>query len=238
MPEINISNAAGRNATVNMESVRVPLRVRWLDDRGRPANSVRVLKSTFNHDIDALATEYDGVENVGQALIDGDPEVNLEVVGSFLSHTSRVYVDKDHKLVHRVQKFDVVHEPDGTVRERRQREVSTQNVSNDFPLRWTGKFIDKAEAVRKFVFLNKIQLMHINGLTYDFLFDMAKKLSEKDSLMLLGGGPKANEPLVLRRGSVPYRGFLEGRVEGDKYCLILHLSNIELKSAREEKDAK
>lgn len=100
MPEINISNAAGRNATVNMESVCVPLRVRWLDDRGRPANSVRVLKSTFNHDIDALATEYDGVENVGQALIDGDPEVNLEVVGSFLSHTSRVYVDKDHKLVH------------------------------------------------------------------------------------------------------------------------------------------
>ena len=52
--------------------------------------------------------------------------------------------------------------------------------------------------------------------------------------MLLGGGPKANEPLVLRRGSVPYRGFLEGRIEGDKYCLILHLSNIELKSARDE----
>ena len=236
MPEINISNEAGRNAAVNMESVRVPLRVRWLDGQGRPATSVRVLKSTFDHDLDALAAQFEGVENVGQALIDGDPEVNLEIVGSFLSSTSRVYVDKDQKLVHRVQQFDVVHDPDGTVRERRSRETSTQNVSNEFPLRWTGKFIDKAEALRKFVFLNKIQLMHVNGLTYDFLFDMAKKLADKNCLMLLGGGPKANEPLVLRRGSVPYRGFLEGRVDGDKYCLILHLSNIELKSAREDED--
>ena len=234
MPEINISNKAGRNAAVNMESVRVPLRVRWLDDQGRPATSVRVLKSTFDHDVDALAAEFDGIENVGQALIDGDPEVNMEVVGSFLTSTSRVYVDKDQKLVHRVQQFDVIHEPDGSVRERRPREASQQNVSNDFPLRWTGKFIEKDEAIRKFVFSNKIQLMHINGLTYDFLYDMAKKLHEKDCLMLLGGGPKANEPLVLRRGSVPYRGFLEGRIEGDKYCLILHLSNIELKSARDE----
>ena len=236
MPEINISNEAGRNAAVNMESVRVPLRVRWLDGQGRPATSVRVLKSTFDHDLNALAEEFEGVENVGQALIDGDPEVNMEIVGSFLSSTSRVYVDKDQKLVHRVQQFDVVHDPDGTVRERRPREASTQNVSNEFPLRWTGKFIDKAEAIRKFVFLNKIQLMHVNGLTYDFLYDMAKKLAEKNCLMLLGGGPKANEPLVLRRGSVPYRGFLEGRVDGDKYCLILHLSNIELKKARDEDD--
>ena len=236
MPEINISNEAGRNAAVNMESVRVPLRVRWLDGQGRPAASVRVLKSTFDHDLDALAERLEGVENVGQALIDGDPEVNLEVVGSFLSSTSRVYVDKDQKLVHRVQQFDVVHDPDGTVRERRPREASSQNVSNEFPFAGLESLLIKAEAVRKFVFLNKIQLMHVNGLTYDFLFDMAQKLADKNSLMLLGGGPKANEPLVLRRGSVPYRGFLEGRVDGDRYCLILHLSNIELKSARDDDD--
>ena len=47
--------------------------------------------------------------------------------------------------------------------------------------------------------------------------------------MLLGAGPKGNQPLILRRGSVPYRGFLEGRTQGDKYCLLLHLSNLELK---------
>ena len=100
------------------------------------------------------------------------------------------------------------------------------------PLKWTGKFIKKKDVVRKFVFANKMQLMHINGLTYDFLYGMAKELEEKESMMLLGGGPKSNQPLILRRGSSPYRGFLEGRTDGDNYCLILHLSTLELKSPK------
>ena len=48
--------------------------------------------------------------------------------------------------------------------------------------------------------------------------------------MLLGAGPKSNQPLIFRRGGTPYRGFLEGRTQGDKYCLLLHYSNIELKA--------
>ena len=59
---------------------------------------------------------------------------------------------------------------------------------------------------------------------------MAKELEDKNSLMLIGAGPKANQPLVLRRGSLPQRGFLEGRTSGDKYLLVLHLSNLELKA--------
>ena len=34
---------------------------------------------------------------------------------------------------------------------------------------------------------------------------------------------------VLDRNGTPYRGFLEGRVDGDKYLLLLHLTNLELK---------
>ncbi len=48
--------------------------------------------------------------------------------------------------------------------------------------------------------------------------------------MLLGAGPKSNQPLILRRGATPYRGFLEGRTDGDRYCLVLHLSNMELRT--------
>ena len=95
-------------------------------------------------------------------------------------------------------------------------------------------FIKKDEACRKFVFASKVQLHHINGLTYDFLYGIAKELEEKDSLMALGAGPKSNQPLILRRGGSPYRGFLEGRTDGDKYCLILHFSNLELKAPKEE----
>ena len=175
------------------------------------------------------------MRKVGQTLIDGDPEINLEMVGYLLSGTSRVFVDKEKQLVHRIQQFDVIKDPDGKTRERRPREITPQNVTTDIPLQWTNKFIKKKDVVRKFVIANKLQLMHINGLTYDFLFGMAKDLEEQESMMLLGGGPKANEPLILRRGSSPFRGFLEGRTQGEKYCLILHLSNLELKSPEKQK---
>ena len=73
-------------------------------------------------------------------------------------------------------------------------------------------------------------LHHTNGLTYDFLFKMAQELEAKNSLMLLGAGPKSNQPLIIRRGGSPYRGFLEGRTKGDQYLLVLHFSDMELKA--------
>ena len=91
----------------------------------------------------------------------------------------------------------------------------------------------KKDVYNKFVMVQKLQLFHINGLTYDFLYGIAKDLERKDSLLLMGAGPKANQPIVLRRGSVPYRGFLEGRTKGDEYSLLLHLSNMELKAPEE-----
>jgi hypothetical protein len=87
----------------------------------------------------------------------------------------------------------------------------------------------RAKVYNKLVFDKKYQLKHVNGLTYDFLYEMAKELSDKDSLMMLGGGKSGKEPLVMNDGGKPYRAFLEGRVKGEKYCLILHLTDQELK---------
>ena len=58
---------------------------------------------------------------------------------------------------------------------------------------------------------------------------MAKTLAEKDCMMLVGAGEKGIGPLVLSRGALPYRAFLEGRIDGQRYSLILHLTNLELK---------
>ena len=49
-------------------------------------------------------------------------------------------------------------------------------------------------------------------------------------MMLVGGGAKGVAPLVMNNGGTPYRAFLEGRVDGDKYALILRLTNMEIKS--------
>jgi hypothetical protein len=237
MPEINICNEAGRDAAVTMESVFKPLRVRWIDEKGRQAQSVRILKSTLDRDIGSLSESHGKLEEVSSALISSDPEVDMEIVGTILNNTSRVYVNPKRQIVHRIEQFEIIKNPDGSEREKRSRELTVKNVSEQTPLKWSGVFIKRDEAMRKFLFSNKLQLFHINGLTYDFLFGICKELEEKDSLMLLGAGPKGNQPLILRRGSVPYRGFLEGRTDGDKYCLLLHLSNLELKPPEETEES-
>ena len=238
MPELNLCNEAGRDAAVSMESVMMPLRVRWVDEKGRQARNVRILKSTLEQDVDALKKTADGIDKVAQSIIDSDPDVDLEVAGSFLTMTSRVYINTEAEIVHRVNQFEVIKNPDGSERERRVLERTQQNVTSEMPLRWSGVYLKRTDVIRKFVFGNKLQLTHINGLTYDFLFAMAKDLESRDSMLLVGGGAKSNEPLILRRGSVPYRGFLEGRTDGDSYLLLLHLSNLELKAPDEAEDEK
>ncbi len=230
MPEINISNSSDRDATVSMESAAVLLRVRWVDSQARQASNVRILKATLDYDTAALVKQFGNLDEVSKALIEGDPEINFEMTGISMQGTSRVFVNKDQNLVHRVQQFEIIRDPDGNEKDRRPKTIVPQNVSNELPLKWTGKFLKRSEVIRKFIFANKMQLTHINGLTYDFLYAMAKELEDRDSMMLLGAGPKSNQPLILRRGSIPYRGFLEGRTKGDRYVLLLHLSNMEMKS--------
>ena len=230
MAEINIANSAGRDAVVVAESVNSAQKVRWIDTLGRQATSVRLLKATIDQDIGALTESCGGLPQVAQALVDGDPEIDLENTGRLLRETSRVYVNPKREIVHKMQFWEIVCNPDGSVRERRPRKVLETNLAGETPLRWSGVLIKKEDACRKFVFSNKVQLHHINGLTFDFLFQMAKELEEKNCLLLLGAGPKSKEPLILRRGGTPHRGFLEGRTQGKEYCLILHYSNMELKA--------
>jgi len=214
---------------VNTQTVRTPMRVRWLDEKGRQSQNVRLLRCTIDRDCDSLAQKAGALDKVAELLVKEDCEIDFENCGRFLSDTSRVYVDPDKRIVHKVQEWEIVKNVDGTPRERRPRKVALPNIATETPLRWSGKLMKKQEVYNKFVFVTKLQIVHINGLTYDFLYGMAKELEEKQSFLFLGGGTKSNLPLVLYRGGTQYRGFLEGRTQGDKYCLILHLSNMELK---------
>lgn len=229
MPDINIADSRKRDAIVKAESIRVDEPIRYLGPRGLASYSRRILKSTINHDIDALLSVYKTPELLAEALIREDPEIDIERFGQFLWNTSKVWINPDEELVFHIRQIEEVRDPSGKIVTTRDREPEEPNVDSEIPLRWTGKLIARSDAVRRFVFSNKLQVVHINGLTYDFLFDMARYLSEKDSLMLIGAGKNGKQPLIFRRGSVPYRGFLEGRVKGKSYVLLLHLSNMELK---------
>ncbi len=230
MPSINISDERKRDAVVKAESTHRREPIRYIGPSGKPVWSRRILKATVEQGYDALLDEFKDDEALAQALIAGDPDVDVERTGMFLWGLSRVYVNPKEELVYRIEQKEVVRNPDGSVRTRRPRRRLEPNVDGSIPLTWSGKTIPKAEAVRRYVFGSNLQIVHVNGLTFDFLFDMAKDLHERNALMIVGAGPKGRDPLVFRRGSTPYRGFLEGRVRDNGYILLLHLSNLELRA--------
>ena len=104
------------------------------------------------------------------------------------------------------------------------------NVRDDTPpLRWTKNLLSREQAISKFIFKKSLQLFHNDGLTFEFLFNMAKELHEKNQMVLLGAGEKGTDPIILQSNGTPYRGFLDGYIDGNKYKLFIRLSNQELK---------
>ena len=116
-------------------------------------------------------------------------------------------------------------------KERRPPQDKLANIDDEIPLRFTKNRMKRADAVRKFAFSRTIQLWHTDGLTYDFLHGLAKSLDEADEMVLLGGGESGRDPIVFQLNGLPWRGFLEGRVDGPRYQLLVRLSNLELKTA-------
>jgi hypothetical protein len=229
MRSINIANEKKRDARVSFEGHRNKSDITYVLDDGTPRKTVKILKTTLNESLPALQSQYDSMIDLADAIIESDPEVNLEITGMMLDNTKKLFISQDNKIIYGVDLYEVSKNPDGTEKDRQFYESQLANVNTEIPIRCTGKRIPKEKAIKMFVFSRKYQVKHVNGLTYDFLFDIAKSLHDDNKLMLIGGGPKGNEPLVLYRGGTPYRAFFEGRIKGEKYCLILHLTQLELK---------
>ena len=227
--QINLADNKGRNAEVILKSFTKKPLVKTVTPKGEATQTVRVLKSVAQNSYENLLKANEGDEAVAQLLITADPEFDNVMTGLFVEQTSKVYVDSDLKPVFRIQKEEAVYLPDGTLKEERTPKESIANILAEHPIKPAGKLLPKKEVYNKFVFLKKYQLTHINGLTFDFLYEMAKDLQEKDSMIMLAGGAKGNEPLVFQDGGKTYRAFLEGRVKDKSYILLIHLSNLEFK---------
>ncbi len=227
---INISNEKERNSEIVFENFTPKQAVFYQTSEKEKAANKKIIKGVAEHSSEGLLSKYDGdPEKLAEALIESDPEVDMEITGQFLTSTTRVYIGNDQKVVFRIRNKEFVFLPDGSLKEEREPRYLRPNVCIDAPLKWSGKYMPKKDAYNKFIFARKYQLKHTSGLTYDFLFDMAKQLHEKKSLMLVGSGAKGMGPLIFQEGGKPFRAFLEGRIDGNKYLLIMHLSNLELK---------
>jgi hypothetical protein len=229
MRTINITNEKKRDAQVCMEAVKRPSAIMRVLESGGDYVNIKVLKHNLALAFETLKQNYDDLTEMGKAIIENDPEIDMEVVGKKITSTQKLYLNQNGKIAYRVNMTQIIKDPQGGEKERRDLTRVMSNVTGESIVQWTGRRFPKSDTIRKFVFVRKLQLKHVSGLTFDFLYDMAKSLHEAKAFMLIGGGPKGNGPLIITQGGELYRGFLEGRIEGAKYCLILHLTNMELK---------
>jgi hypothetical protein len=224
---IHLANAKGRDATIGLVSIKAAPGPKL----GLPGEKLyfrRFLAATEKVTHEALVKEFG--EDYSKNLIDSDPEIDIESIGMQIEQTQTVYIDGAGELMYVDPNFiEVVFNPDGTEKERRDPVDTVMNVDVETPVRFSGRLVSIQDAVRKFGFRRKLQLRHVDGLTFDFLYEIAKELESKESLMVIGTGAKGTSSLIFQANGRPYRGFLEGRTKDKSYRLTLHLSEMELK---------
>lgn len=225
MPNIHLENE-GRSARLALGALHAETAVAPLE-QFTPAGKVKRVQALNGQTLPAAAT--------AAQLIEGDPELDMELAGRLMREATAVYLDPadaQPTIATEFKDVEVVYTPDGQEKERRPRVFRTANVDAAAPLKIVRR-IPIQECLTRFVFRGMQQLVHTDGLTFDFLYDLAKSLQQSQTMALVGAGPKGAGPLVLRDGGSPYRGFLYGEVEGAgdnaRYRLLLLLSDQELK---------
>jgi len=228
MRKIHISDSDSKNTFVHF----LPIKASSNEVRAFGKEKVfskRLIIFGENSDYENLLKKY--AERLPQRLIDEDPELDLELIGRPVNKTNTVFIDKENQIMKIAPSWiELIFDKDGNEKERRLPEDRISNITDELPIRFTKFKLKRDDAVKKFVFSRTLQLWHSDGLTFEFLFKIAKELDENDEMMLIGGGDKGRDPLIFQNNGLPWRAFLEGRVQGDSYALLMRLSNLELKS--------
>lgn len=224
-----ITDDRGRDTPIEVDGPARPAARLYVGPRGQAARSTRLVKATEGHDLVGLRRRFPTDAELAAALVAGDPEIDLEQVGRRVGAASQVWIGPDGKVLYAARVLKVVTDATGAETSREDFVDAEATVDEERPLPWSGRLVPVERVVRSFALVQKLQLRHFNGLTFDFCRDLARTLAEKQKMVLVGSGEGGRSPLVFQRNGSPYRGFLEGRIDGDGYLLVLHLSNLELK---------
>jgi hypothetical protein len=182
--------------------------------------------------LNGLTPALNPAQLTAQDFFKADPELDLALAGRRLDvDLTAAYFDPADpapKPVGDFREIDVIYDVTGQEKERRPHLVRAPNLNTLHPIK-VGKRFPLAEALTQFVFRYSYQLVHEDGLTLDFLFQLAKDLHEKQELAFLGAGPKGNQPLVVRDQGNPFRAFLYGEIgsgaQAEEYKLVVLLSD-------------
>ena len=227
--KIWLADHRGRDAVVTLIPRRRKEEAQYADANGSCVRFSRVVKSTEATAWERLRSDHGDPELIAQALLSGDPEMDIETVGREAGPCDRVFIDGQGKPLYSARPMDVHYDTNGTETSRRDPVDVPANLVPDAPPVWSARLLSRDEAVRRYAFTRAFQVRHTNALEYDFLHDLATYLEQQESLALVGSGPRGIGPLITERNATPAKGFLEGRIQGDKYLLVLHLAAFELR---------
>ena len=228
MRKIHISDSNSKNTFVHFTPIKAPANpIRAFGKQ--KVFSKRLIISGENNDYENLFSKYQ--ERLPEILLNEDPELDLELIGRPIEKTNTVFINKENEIMKIAPNWvELIFDKDGNEKEKRIPEDRLSNITDEIPIRFTKMKLKRKDAVKKFVFSRTLQLWHSDGLTFEFLFNIAKELDENDEMMLVGSGEKGREPLIFQNNGLPWRAFLEGRIQDDSYALLMRLSNLELKS--------
>ena len=229
---IKIEDSKKRDAEITFKSINSGSSINLALETGEKPITKKVLKSSKDHSLESLigkeSPSQEEYNKFSERLLEKDTEIDFELFGMLINKIDRIYTNKNNEPVFNIKVVQKINDPNGNLIKEQKPIYLQSNINEENIVKWTGKFIPKVKLYNKVILSSKYQIKHVNGLTFDFLFNIAKLLHEKESFMIMGGG-KGDEPLVFNDGGKPYRSFLEGRIKDKSYCLILHLSNQELK---------
>jgi hypothetical protein len=171
------------------------------------------------------------LEQIVEALVKSDPEIDTRLIGKPVRIRSLAYLDEQRKPVCHFRLVEEKLTPEGTVKETRPYKVSESNI--ELPIQLSPKGNQTTEdLVQKFVLHKIYQVVHLDSLSFDYLFKLCQEI-QGIGFVRVNGGIKGNEPLTLRREGLPSFAYLRGRIDGDKYCCTLHLTHQELRAPAE-----
>ncbi len=219
----------GRSARVGFQSLPEAQPKPALNQRTSTGTISRVRLRNGLRPVDTASLTSD-------AIISGDPELDITRAGQRLDvELSAAWLDPaaaEPRPIGDFTETDIILDVAGNEKERRPHLVRSPNLNELHPVK-IARRLPVAEVLNAFIFRACGQLVHQDGLTFDFLYSLAADLHRTNEMALLGTGAKGNQPLVIREGGTPYRAFLFGEAsdgaDGPHYRLLVMLSDQELK---------
>ena len=181
LKEIHISNEKKRDANVRFVSL-IKENDPKLAYKGKSIKNSRLLISSDETSEESLINKYKS--KLAENILNNDVDIDIEYTGKFIGDTDRILFNSKNEILYSPPKIkEVLFNKDGKEIKKQDPKEIVPNVRDDTPpLKWTGKFFKREEVLKKFVINKSIQLRHTDGLTFEFLYDMAKTLDNKTSL--------------------------------------------------------